>query len=266
MFKTLGGLFKGQSQDKLIKKYTKDLAEITSRIHYLEQGLKKNQSVLNQWQRQLNFYGPSTLLLLSSAVYMAYTRHNRLTLVLYLAVSIVVFILLKILLNKWFAFRAQRSMRKLDQLRASHQEKLETLKKETNFYSTNSLIQRFSSGETQSEDAMTLMDEELNSKYKELQDLQKELHTLREDESNGLHKNEEREKWFDKVLGVLSGGDLNLDNQLKPIVCSQCGQHTGSFMVVNKPLKYVCPLCNWTYDSDEKREEEVTEEVNKKLK
>ncbi|SCV99347.1 LAFE_0A01178g1_1 [Lachancea fermentati] len=248
MFKTIGGLFRRQDQESLIKEYTKDLASITSKIHQLDQSLKRKDVTQSKWQRRLNLHGMSAIVLLNAVNYIQIG--SRQIFALYAVLSIAFFILLKWLLRCWFNFSNERTIKKLDQLKVDHQEKLENLKQKTHFYSTNSLIQRFSSGEQQSEDAITLMDEEMKNKHEELDKLQKELENLKK-QGDSSESQEQREKWFDKVLGVLSGGDIQLDRQIKPIVCAECGKSTGCYTVLGAPLKYVCPLCGWKFDSNE---------------
>ncbi|AMD22103.1 HGL237Wp [Eremothecium sinecaudum] len=243
MFQTLARVFRPKSKEQVISKYTKNLASITSRIHDLEVRLKNNDSLYDAWNKRLNFYGISFLVLVVTVVH-AKEKNMALTMM-----AIVGSILLILGLKKMFAalidYRRSRISGKLDIARAAHQETLEELKKETNFYSTNSLIQRFSSGESQSEDALLLMDEELSSKYKELNNLKNELAQLKE-QANGMVTSDTQEvtdKWFDKVLGVLSGGDVPSSLSIVPIKCQKCGYHAGCYISPNWAWKYVCPMC-----------------------
>ncbi|CUS24953.1 LAQU0S22e00914g1_1 [Lachancea quebecensis] len=248
MFSKVKGLIRGQSQETLIKQYTHQLATITSKIHQLDLALKKKDVLRSKWQGYLSIYGSSALAVLTAASYLRISDKHLMLAVLVAAVAL--FVLLKWTLNKWFEYSTQRTTRKLDKLRAEHQEKLEALKQKTHFYSTNSLIQRFSSGEHQAEDVVTLMDEEVKSKHEELSKLQKELEGFKSHE-NTQESQVQREKWFDKVLDVISGGDLKLDSQIKPILCSQCGKHAGSYSVSGTQLHYICPFCGWKFDNTE---------------
>lgn len=263
MLRTVKGIFQRQSQETLIKQYTQDLATITSKIHQLDQLLKRKDATKARWHRRCNLHGTSALALVNAIFYVQ--LEDKHFILISIIVSIVMFILLKWTLNRWFEFSTQRTVSRLTRLRAQHQEKLEALKQKTHFYSTNSLIQRFSSGEHQAEDAMTLMDEEMKTKYEELGALQKELESFQKHE-NTEDSQAQREKWFDKVLDVISGGDLKLESQVKPTVCGSCGKHTGSYSIAGTRLQYVCPLCGWRYDSDEKKKlETVGQEPSKKV-
>ncbi|SCU82790.1 LAMI_0C00914g1_1 [Lachancea mirantina] len=239
-------LFRPETQESLIKKYTRDLSTITSQIHSLDKTLKKKDVTQAKWQRNFNIYGSSLLIALTAVLYTFFKTKAALWLVV--AASFAAFIALKVCIKKWFNFSAQRTSLKMDKLKAEHQEKLEALKQKTHFYSTNSLIQRFSSGEYQAEDAITLMDEEMKKKHEELGQLQEELRNLKHQEDT-QESQAKREKWFDKMLGVLSGGDA-VNAQIRPIICQKCGKHAGSYMLPGMPLQYVCPLCGWELKSE----------------
>lgn len=247
MLSTLGNWFSNRGKNNVINKYTKDLAEITSKIHYLDQKLKTNDQSLAHFHKLINFYGLSLVVLILSVIYVYY--RNYIFLVIGCIPCILFIILSKFLLNKGFDIQRRRSLKKIDELRVLHQEKLESLKKDTDFYSTTSLIQRFSSGEYSAEDVSTLMDEELQEKYQELKKLKEELSVLKKNNKLGTDISDEREKWFDKVFDVLSGGDLSLQNRLKPIICSKCNEHNGCFIVSNSSWKYDCPSCHYKMES-----------------
>lgn len=68
------------------------------------------------------------------------------------------------------------------------------------------------------------MDEEISKKYNELTELQKQLTELKQNEKK-LMDPKERDVWFDKVLGVLSGGDEMAPNpSYVPTVTSTVGR------------------------------------------
>ncbi|SCU80795.1 LANO_0B01178g1_1 [Lachancea nothofagi CBS 11611] len=259
MFRQVMGLFRAQSQESLIKQYTHDLASLTSKIHQLDQSLKKKDVGKAKWHKWCYLYGSSLLALFNAVLYLQLADKHFV--IASLIVSVIVFVFLKWGIDKWYEFFTQRTLRKMDQLRAAHQEKLEALKQKTHFYSTNSLIQRFSSGEHQEEDAVTLMDEEMKTKYDELHKLRQELATFQKQE-NPQESQVQRDKWFDKVLDVIGGGDVKLESQVKSIVCGKCEKHAGSYRIAGLRLQYVCPLCNWRYDSEEKKDEPKHELVD----
>lgn len=243
MFDFLSSIFRSKSKDHIITKYTKDLAAITARIHYLESKLKRNHELLDIWKHRINIYALSILVLVVSSVYFSY--QNSIKAFLTLLIGIFIIVGFRCLLIKTVKYRGERLSEKLSKALASHQDKLEELKRETNFYSTSSIIQRFTSGETKSNDALTLMDEELGSKYNELNNLKQELAQLKHDsfgKSSSVAK-EETDKWFDKLINILSGGDIVEDSRMQLIVCKACKKNAGCYAFVNILWKYTCPHC-----------------------
>ncbi|CAR26382.1 hypothetical protein ZYGR_0H01900 [Zygosaccharomyces rouxii] len=239
----------------LVEKYTEELTDITSQIHQLDQKLKSSQEASDKLQSQLNYYGLATAALVLGYMHMIY--HSVLPYSIASAIATLALAgLIKSLASKIDQWQRERQSRRLNRLRASHQQKLNKLKEETNFHATNSVIQRFSQGEDQTEDAMLLMDDEIVKKYQELKNLQEELNQFRK--TGNSKDKQERDKWFDKVLNVLAGGDIP-----RPIVCTQCHKHSGAYTVGDGPLVYICPLCGWREPPlEEKRKEE--DEVSSK--
>ncbi|CAB4254418.1 similar to Saccharomyces cerevisiae YHR192W Putative protein of unknown function [Maudiozyma barnettii] len=246
MFGKLGGIF---SWDKrtVVQRYTQDLSQITGEIHALEKSLQRGQDTINRIQSRLTTYG-----LMGSGAVMAYVYMERMfpywsnfvSLIATFIACVAVLMSLKWLASLIYGKYQTYQQRKLNKLKAIHQKKLNELKKETNFHETNSIIQRFSSGEDQSDDAMILIDDELKEKYSELQNLKNELEALKHNENQtGLNK-EEKDVWFDKVIGVLAGGN-DLDKLPKPIVCPNCQKHSGAYRILGKPLLFICPYCQY---------------------
>ncbi|GAV52361.1 hypothetical protein ZYGR_0AG03520 [Zygosaccharomyces rouxii] len=224
-------------QKTLVERYTEELTNITSQIHQLDRKLKSSQEASDNLQSQLTYYGLATSVLVLSYmhwIYRCFLPYSILSAITTLALTG----LIKSLASRASQWQRERQSRKLSRLRASHQQKLNKLKEETNFHATNSVIQRFSQGEDQTDDAMLLMDEEIGKKYQELKKLQDELNQFRKTGSS--KDKQERDKWFDKVLNVLAGGDIP-----RPIVCTQCHKHSGAYCVGDAPLAYICPLCGW---------------------
>ncbi|CAI4064152.1 hypothetical protein SKDZ_08G2370 [Saccharomyces kudriavzevii ZP591] len=267
MFSALGNWIRGTRNDKdFVTKYTADLSQITSRIHQLDVALKKSQSILNQWQSNLTFYGVAFTVLTLSYTY--WKHHGYWP---YLVISAVLclgsLILIKWALTKLYAFYNNNRLRKLGKLRAVHQKKLEKLKEETHYNATSSIIQRFSSGEDQNDDAVVLLDDELNAKYQELNSLKSELEKFKKESHVKGLKKEESDAWFDKIIGVLAGGnELNSTNSLSPfrkIVCPQCHWKSDCYRLANKPILFVCPQCN--HRTDEEKERQAVIEAEKAL-
>ena len=246
MFGKLGKLL-SRDRRTVVQRYTQDLSEITGEIHSLEKKLMRSQATANHIQSQLTMYGLSLTVLVAAYVY-ATGILPRLTRVNAVACAFLGCVVLLIVV-KWTASqlsgRYERyQQRKLSKLKAVHQKKLNELKKETNFHETNSIIQRFSSGDDQTDDAMILIDDELKDKYTELQTLKTELELVKQkNDKTGLDK-AEKDVWFDKVIGVLAGGN-DLGNLPTPVVCPNCKKHAGAYRIAGKPMLYVCPYCQF---------------------
>nr|CAO98814.1 hypothetical protein [Nakaseomyces delphensis] len=245
------------SKKSLVQRYTADLSQITQQIHELDQSIKNRQASVGKLQGQITYMGITFIMVLVAYVHLEY--HNTIISSGCAICSLVILILFKWLVYRLYAKYHQYKLKRLAYLRGVHQKKLDKLKEETNFNATHSIIQRFSSGETQSEDAMILMDEEMSKKYNELNELQKQLTELRQNESK-LKDPKERDVWFDKVLGVLSGGD---EMAPRPIICPQCNEHTGAYRLANRPLRYVCPNCSFKIEEQVLQPEEVKKETVK---
>lgn len=215
---------------------------------------------MDQLQSHLTYYGSG---LTASVFAYAYWKFEGSWVLLFACVIGCVAFLIVV---KYGAYRVDQWMRdrqsvKLGKLRALHQKKLEKLKEETNYHATNSIIQRFSQGEDQSEDAMLLMDEELQDKYKELHNLKEELAHFRQDDR--LKDKHERDKWFDKVISAVAGGDT-VNGMFLPVVCPKCKGQTGLYHLGNRAFRYVCPLCGWVIDSTSEESKE-TPNTNKEV-
>lgn len=244
----------------LVQKYTDDLSHITSQIHELDGKLKRSQVSMDDLQSQLTYYGSGLIISVFAFLYWKYNGNW------FIVITGFVISIFFTALSKWSAYKVyqwirERQSRKLGKLRAIHQEKLEKLKEETNYHATNSIIQRFSQGEDQSEDAMQLMDEELKSKYEELNNLKDELAQFRQNDS--LKDKQERDKWFDKVINALAGGD-NVNGVPRPIVCNNCKRQSGAYHLGNRPLQYICPFCAWSVNENEGNHQAIVKDSSPK--
>lgn len=242
-----------------VERYTEELTNITSQIHQLDRKLKSSQQASDKLQVQLTYYGLAISILVSG-----YTHWNYRTALPYSIANgiatLVIVGLMKTLASRTDKWHRERQSRQLNRLKASHQQKLNKLKEETNYHATNSVIQRFSQGEDRTDDAMLLMDEEIGKKYEELKKAHEELNQFRKTGSS--KDKEEREKWFDKVLNVLAGGDIP-----RPIICTKCHKHSGAYSVGEVPLEYICPLCGWRepapHDKEETKQEKASNDQAK---
>ncbi|GMM54661.1 Lnp1 protein [Maudiozyma humilis] len=245
----LGKLGSLLSRDRrtVVQRYTQDLSQITGEIHSLEKKLTRSQATAGRIQSQLTTYGLALTALAAAYVYASdflpgLTRINAVA-VAFLA-SVVLLIVVKWTAAQVYGRFERYQQRKLSKLKAVHQKKLNELKKETNFHETSSIIQRFSSGDDQSDDALILIDDELKDKYTELQKLKSELEVVKQkNDKSGLGK-DEKDVWFDRVIGVLAGGN-DLENLPHPVVCPNCKKHAGAYRIAGKPLLYVCPYCEF---------------------
>lgn len=247
-FRTLFG--RERDDKKLIKRYTKDLTSLTGKIHEFENRLKGNEENLKTYQAFISYYFSGALAITAALIYYRYSLKFAL---LSIFVGFQLILVTRILLNKWFEFLSRRYGNNLNKLKSLHQEKMEELKDKTNFYYTSSLIQRFSSGDTGSDDLMLLMDDEVKSKREQLEKLKDELEALRSKEDTEKQDDAEaRDKWFDKVVGLLSGGDESstLQKSLTLIVCPQCKQSHGCYGVRGVPYQYICPNCKFEIKSN----------------
>lgn len=228
---------------KIIKQYTKDLSSITTKIHEYEQKLKGTETKLQHTKTTVTYYYLSALLCGSAVVYLRKSPRHAISIAI---AGLAVLILIRITLTHLFLLLSRSYEEKLNKLRSSHQEKMEELKERTNFYYTNSLIQRFSSGENGSDDLMLLMDDEVKKKHEQLENLRSELDQLRASEKEENPNDEAREKWFDKVFGLLSGSDEtnSLQQSLSLIRCPECNESFGCYSVVGVAFEYICPKCS----------------------
>ena len=269
MFELLSSLIPGTGSKKsLAQKYTEDLSEITLQINALDKALKSNESALRNLQSSLTYYGISLSILVVSICTVFHVPSTTSVLLCIIASGvpcIVLLILVKLLTNTVYSRYNQRQYKKLGKLRAAHQKKLNKLKEETHYNETNSIIQRFSSGDDQSQDALLLLDEELSEKYKELNNLKLELEELKKQslrgrDSSGINNSDRdendgedgaREAWFDKVIGLLAGGN-EITHLPRLIVCPRCHRHAGCYRMIGQPINYSCPFCSFTINELEK--------------
>ncbi|KAG0668644.1 hypothetical protein C6P45_004543 [Maudiozyma exigua] len=263
MFGKIGRLL-FRDKRTVVQRYTQDLSQITSDIHILEKNLQRGQLTNDSIQSSLSKYGIAIIVLILSYLYVNptkcfsnWTQSIRLSVVC--VIGIVVLILIKWISSYLYGKYQSYQYKKLNKLKGIHQKKLNELKKETNFHETNSIIQRFSSGEDQSEDAMILIDEELKDKYVELTNLKKELEMLKQKDDNKKLNRDEKDVWFDKVIGVLAGGN-DLDNLPKPIICPNCQKHSGAYRILGKPILYICPYCQFKIGENDETVETLPKE------
>ncbi|QLQ79971.1 hypothetical protein HG537_0C06200 [Torulaspora globosa] len=236
----------------LVQRYTDELSQITGEIHELDRRLKSSQQAMDNLQSMLTYNGSGVVVAVFAYLYWVWDG-QWFRIAVGVAGCIAIMAVVKYTAYRSGQWNRNRQSRKLAKLRALHQEKLEKLKEETNYHATSSIIQRFSQGEEQSEDAMILMDEELRDKYRELNDLKEELAQFKQEDK--LKDKKERDKWFDKVINALAGGDT-VNKMFLPITCPKCQAQTGVYRLGNLAFRYVCPVCGYAVDTSNKTVEE----------
>ncbi|CDO92204.1 unnamed protein product [Kluyveromyces dobzhanskii CBS 2104] len=239
---------------KLVQRYNKDLSLITNKIHDYETKSRGIEEKAKKVRAATTYYYLTLLMCIIAYVYLKYRPASA---VLSTIIGLALLICLRIAITRFYMLLSKKYESRLSALRSLHQDKMEELKQKTNFYYTNSLIQRFSSGESGSDDMMLLMDDEVKMKHEQLEKLKLELDQLRKDETPKKQDFEAREKWFDKALGLLAGGDdlKSLQPSMSLISCSQCKKSFGCYSVVGVPFRYVCPNCGFKASTDTERPE-----------
>ncbi|CCF56982.1 hypothetical protein KAFR_0B06850 [Kazachstania africana CBS 2517] len=241
MLARIVNLVSRKSNKNIVEKYTEDLSQITAEIHNLDKVLQRREKNLASLQSKINYYGLAIGIFILSYVHW-YSFGN----ILYVSLAALIYVGFLVFI-KWITYRiwhllTTQKTKKLSKLKAIHAKKLNQLKTETRFNETNSIIKRFTSGNDENDDQMLLLDEELVNKQNQLTLLKEELSKLQN--SNKV----EKDAWFDKVLNVIAGGNEQ-NNVIKPIICEKCQKHTGAYKLANKSLTYICPQCNWKYES-----------------
>ena len=227
---------------KLVQRYNKDLSSITNKIHDYETKLKGIEDRAKSLRATVTYYYLTLLVCIIAYVYLKYSSSRA---ILCSIVALALLICIRLAITRFYLMLNKKYESRLSALISLHQEKMEELKQKTNFYHTNSLIQRYSSGESGSDDLMLLMDDEVKAKHEQLEKLKTELEQLRTNEKQKTQDVEAREKWFDKALGILAGGDdiKTLQPSISLIVCSQCKMSFGCYSVAGVPFQYVCSNC-----------------------
>lgn len=132
-------------------------------------------------------------------------------------------------LLQWYGTRLQRKLNRLQDL---HERTVEQLKQDTKFQETSALLQRFQQGE----DALLVIDDEIKAREEKLLQLKQEIAQC--------DTKEEKDKWFDKVIGVMAGGN----DLLIKCKCTECGSFRGLYRYVNEPIQYQCFQCHTILD------------------
>lgn len=206
----------GNGKKNLVEKYTRDLNTLSVNIKTLE-GRLNSKRPYTLW---FHIY---IIPLALSAVYYFYGLKDKTVwggiFIGYLLISYCLWIL-----SSW---ETQYYTRKISKLRSQYDDKLNKFKQETQFNEANSMLQRFSNGTDQVE----VVNEELQGKYNELNKLKSEIDKLKDQD--------DKNAWFDKVVGIVSGGN----DLLVKVICPQCHKTTGLYRYINEPVEFKCIEC-----------------------
>lgn len=225
---------KGNGRDKdLVVEYTKDLNALSIQIKSFEKKLNGKRSYF--W-----YFHIYVLPLCLSVVYY-YCRHyddTRECLVSWVG-FIIGYILIIYLIWKLKIWERQYYTRRISTLRSQYDKKLNEFKSKSQFNEASSMLQRFGGGT----DVVESVNEELEGKYDELNKLKLQIDKLK--------NQEDKNAWFDKVVGVIAGGD----DLLVKLICPKCHQHRGLYRYVNEPIRYKCIECGFVISDGEEEEE-----------
>ncbi|CCK72884.1 Lnp1p KNAG_0M00310 [Huiozyma naganishii CBS 8797] len=251
MIRTLFGSRKG-----VVQRYTEDLVRIAAQIEDVEQQLKSLDRRVSRWRRSVSSYGASLTALYASYMYYTSGAQWMLALAALLAGTLVL-VLYNLGMRSGAGWIRSYKMRRLAQLRGKHESTVDKLKEETQFNATSSLLQRFQNGD----DALQVVDTELSLKYDELQQLKDELTQLQTGKQQATK--EQNDVWFDKVIGLLAGGnDVQGMPHIEKVVCPECDRFAGLYRLPKGDWQYMCPFCNHrtpSHDVEGATAEEETE-------
>lgn len=241
-----------------LTRYSVQLSKLTEKIDQTNKKLAKNNKH-NHYYKLFIFSIIS--ILLSSAIQWAvpYLLSSKMKMVLNFVTLVWPFIYYKFL-----QVRHNVLLKRLTVLREKHNTTLEDLKNKTSFYNTAAIINRYSAGQYGDQDEAKILDQEVLQKQEQLNEIRKEL------QENSKQSKEETDKWFDKCLNALAGGDTlvgplphqnagNLDpinsQTMIRIICPQCQYDSGMYRVKDDPMcVFNCPHCafNGTLDGSQK--------------
>ncbi|CAL9736919.1 endoplasmic reticulum junction formation protein lunapark [Monosporozyma servazzii] len=222
-------LFGGKYKKNLVVEYTKDLNALSIDIKTLESRLSSKRPYIFWFHLYI-------LPLVLSGVYYFYGLNNYIVFVSVLMGYIVI----NYCIWKFGLWQRQYYTRKISKLRSQYDDKLNKFKQETQFNEANSMLQRFSGGTDQVE----VVNEELEGKYTELNKLKFQIDKLKDQD--------DKNAWFDKVVGIVAGGN----DLLVKVVCPQCHKSTGLYRYINEPVDFKCIECGF----------EIHDEQQSKLK
>ncbi|KAL6946939.1 hypothetical protein ACO0QE_001795 [Hanseniaspora vineae] len=232
-----------------LTRYSVQLSKLTEKIEQTNKKLDKNN-------KQNHYYKLFVLsiisILISSAIQWAVPHFltSKIKIVLNLVTLVWPFVYYKFL-----QVRHNVLLKRLTVLRERHNATLEELKNKTSFYNTAAIINRYSAGQYGDQDEAKILDQEVLQKQEQLNEIRKEL------QENSKQSKEETDKWFDKCLNALAGGDTlggplphtstgNLDpinsQTMVRIICPQCQYDSGMYKLKDdNSCVFSCPHCSF---------------------
>lgn len=219
-------LFGGNHKKNLVVEYTKDLNALSIDIKTLESRLSSKRPYILWFHLYI-------LPLVLSGVYYLYGVHNYMV----WSGTVIGYIVINYCIWKFVLWQRQYYTRKISKLRSQYDDKLNKFKQETQFNEANSMLQRFSGGTDQVE----VVNEELEGKYTELNKLKSQIDKLKDQD--------DKNAWFDKVVGIVAGGN----DLLVKVVCPKCHKAPGLYRYVNEPVEFKCIECGFEVHDEQSK-------------
>ncbi len=152
--------------------------------------------------------------------------------------SPVLIFLLRQIIRFYYQKSIERAEERLGSLRLKQEEKIEELKKKTNFYSTQTLLRRYGDDESLDianafEGSSQVSDEYLAQKFNLINEY---------DQISGRNN----VAWYDKIMEYVLGEDESSPRNRYALICTSCYNHNGLAPPGSKqPSKifYICPNC-----------------------
>lgn len=158
-----------------------------------------------------------------------------------------------------FEYLIRSSDARLDVLNSERQEKIEELKRKTNFYSTQALLKRFenSDGDGSFEDEpspdqthsrqSSVQTSPSKSGHLYLQNAPQSPSPTALQDSSKFAFQPYVPRWYDRILDVLVGEDEMSPKNRYALICANCRNHNGLAQYGELPesVVYICPHCGF---------------------
>lgn len=189
--------------------------------------------------------------------------------------------IIRVCITRVFGYLIRSSDARLDVLNNERQEKIEELKRKTNFYSTQALLKRFENSDAdgtfedepsfdQSHSGQSSVQHSPSAKAA-AQAAQAHTQTAPQSPSapNALQDTSKFAfqpyvpRWYDRILDVLVGEDEMSPKNRYALICANCRNHNGLAQYGESPesVVYICPHCGFKNGHPKK----TTSRVDQKL-